>query len=80
MRQPTTKFLVSDKGDLLNLAALIADMLDYLILDQPDGSYLIGNTHVSVDGSVYCAKGTKKGLRELIIWETKSEGFEEVKQ
>lgn len=80
MKQPTTKFLASGKRDLLNLAALIADMLDCLILNQPDGSYLIGDTHLETDGTVHWAKGTKKGLRELIIWEATSEGFQEATQ
>lgn len=80
MRQPTTTFKIEDSGDLLNLAALIADMLDYIPYAQPDGSYLIGGTRVETDGTVHWAKGAKKGLRELIIWEAKSEGFEEVTQ
>lgn len=80
MKQPTTTFKIDDKGDLLNLAALIADMLDYILIDQPDGSYLIGHTRIDTDGTVHWEKGTKKGLRELIMWEATSEGFQEAIQ
>lgn len=80
MKQPVTHFKVSDKRDLLNLAALIADMLNYILHAQPDGSYLIGDTRVDTDSTAHWAKDTKKGLRELIIREAKSEGFEEARQ
>lgn len=80
MKQPATHFKVSGKRDLLNLAALIADMLDYILIDQPDGSYLIGYTHIDTDGTVHWEKGTKKALRELIMWEATSEGFQEAIQ
>ncbi len=80
MKQPATHFKVSGKRDLLNLAALIADMLDYILIDQPDGSYLIGYTRIDTDGTVHWEKGTKKALRELIMWEATSEGFQEAIQ
>ena len=67
MKQPATHFKVSDKRDLLNLAALIADMLNYILHAQPDSSYPIGNTRVDTVSTVHWAKDTKKGLRELII-------------
>ena len=80
MKQPTTTFKIEDKGDLLNLATLIADMLDYILIDQPDGSYLIGYTRIDTDGTLHWEKGTKKALRELIIREATSEGFQEATQ